>query len=201
MIVYLDQNVISALALDHSTCGGAADLRDVLIGGKKQGKLFCPVPYETATESMSLPRQERLAVYDLQSQLAQLVPATNILVAFQEFWDVIKIETLALARASKPPGPFKFVRWNRPVDEKVAATWKKKLEDEKAEQRQRFGVFQKSGAFGSFSNLASANRFLSEEINTHFLTQLDRLKSGRNPDPSYHTAYGLAVFLPGRKIE
>ena len=199
MIVYLDQCAISKLALDHEKDPSTAKLRELLIKGKDQGRILCPLPHETIVESLSLPETERRMVYDLQTHLAAFDENKQVLCAFKTIWKMINEETLAIARDLQPPRPFEFVRWRLPASEDQARKSVEGIENAKSIMTARFD----SLAMGGIQQLSDYNEALDlvvHEHASHLLRQIERLSQGEAPSPADHCAYDLASYLVEAQI-
>ena len=107
MIISLDQNVISLLLENSSQVNPAwSKIKSLLVAGTSAGKIVCPIPYETAWESM--PQSD-----DRYQQTKKLQTDLSLGFSFKSYVRLLGEELLALVRPNINLSSFETGNWHK----------------------------------------------------------------------------------------
>lgn len=126
-VIALDQNAVSNLAFPPSSIW--VEILDLLKAGVGQGKLLCPTPTETISETTHLSRNQRDAIMQTCAGLSRGY-------FFRFPWETIALEVLAKVRAGIDTFPFwippRITESEEAENERSSrAIWKEKIEFER----------------------------------------------------------------------
>lgn len=188
LVVCLDQCAISELALHYKRQPEFAELRTLLLEGVEAGKVICPIAAETFIETSALSVTERAAIWELHLPLA----AQHLV--FKNLWQMIREETLALARDSEPPSPFQVIRLRNLLDDAVATNVTTDLQSGKEQMLKRVEQVPLVQIEGKPSLDSIRESVLLQHV-SHVYRQTQRLLSGRGLDPADYMGLDLARYL------
>lgn len=102
VVVSLDHNALSDLAVCGDICPEWRRLRDVLASGLQAGQLVCPVSHENLLEMAACPSRKHSQVAEVQRKL-------SLGIAFKKYRQLLKEETLALVRPDVDTCPYEIM--------------------------------------------------------------------------------------------
>lgn len=105
MIISLDQNVVSFLETSTKVNPAWSKIKSLLIAGVNAGKCVCPIPHETAWESVPLSDDHYQRVKELQTDL-------SLGLSFKSYVHLLCEETLALVRPQIDLNPIQTGNWH-----------------------------------------------------------------------------------------
>jgi hypothetical protein len=105
MIISLDQNVVSFLERPPKVAPAWAKIKSLLVAGTSAGKIVCPIPYETAWESIPLSDDRYQRIKNLQTDL-------SLGFSFKSYVRLLCEEVLALVRSDVDLNPFETGNWH-----------------------------------------------------------------------------------------
>lgn len=193
LVIYLDQCAISSLVRDADSSHSISALRALLLDGVQRNDLICPIPDETLLESAGMQHATREQMWDLHLKLA----ANHL--AFKNYWQLVREETIAIARSEAPPFWLQMVNFKSLSDHALARTISEQVTEAKKEMKNRVagGTFQKASPDAVLMDIVES--VLKQQV-SHVYRQVCRLIEGKVPDPSDHMALDLATALQKEQL-
>jgi hypothetical protein len=105
MIISLDQNVVSFLEGSSKVALAWSKIKALLVAGTIARKVVCPIPYETAWESVPLSDGRYERIKKLQTDL-------SLGLSFKAYVRLLSEEVLALVRPDLDLDPFELGNWH-----------------------------------------------------------------------------------------
>ena len=199
-IICLDQCAIWGLARSQDSTGNAVrELREKLLRAVDDLQVICPLASETIIETTGLKSaDQRMRIHELHSRLADARLGGPIW-AFKSMWQMIKEETLALARSESPPSAFEIMSWRRVDDDELAAeTWRGVVES-KQRMLERVESHPLRPIEGTPTLKVTSDGIIPEHV-SHVFRQIKRLLAGKEIEPKDHMGYELAQYLQQQKV-
>jgi hypothetical protein len=186
MIISLDQNVISLLESSKAALAWSK-IKSLLIAGSSAGKVVCPIPYETAWESIPLSDDRYQRIRKLQTDLSRGV-------SFKSYVRLLGEEVLALVRSDTDLNPFESGNWHDFCDQfrsPAARDGYLNLKKNITGQMDALPI--------SYENQELSISELEQLIHKHesfdLYNNLERLKTGQALTPKYAYTADICNFL------
>lgn len=169
-------------------------LKERFLRASDEAELVCPLAAETIVETTGLKAaQDRLRIHELHTYLAG-GRLGGPLVAFKSMWQMIKEETLALARSEPFPSAFELARWKNVDDDELAAETQQRILEAKARMNARVQAHQLNHIEGEPTLDITSAGVILEHV-AHVYRQVERLLDDKPLDPKDHMGYELAEYL------
>jgi hypothetical protein len=191
MIISLDQNVISLLLENSSRVNPAwSKIKSLLIAGTSAGKIVCPIPYETAWESMPLSDYHYQQTKKLQTDL-------SLGFSFKSYIRLLGEELLALVRPDVNLSSFESGNWHnlcehlRPSQNEFISAKKSAIEKMSAIP---INYENKKLTF------AELEKHIHKQDSFDLYNNLERLKTGQALAPTCACTTDISDFLKRNNI-
>jgi hypothetical protein len=184
IIVNLDQNAASGLALQREEDSGWARLYDVLLSGVAAGNIVSPIPYETELETVpcTLDRRERI-----EALLLELSHGLR----FKGFWEILEEETIALGREQVDLCPLKMPERSEISPPWMSAAWVRQL---KKVMQLRLDAFTHTDERSDLTVLHIQTELTLSRCGD-FYRNLENLRNGAPLNPEYNMTAGICDYL------
>ena len=187
MIISLDQNVVSFMESSSKVNPAWSKIKSLLLSEISTGKIVCPIPHETAWESIPLSDGRYQRTKKLQTDL-------SCGFSFKSYVGLLSEEVLALVRPSFNLNPFESGNWHDLCDHFRRSAPKDDF------LRLKDNISQKMDAFSvNYENqdlpIAELERLIHKKDTFDLYNNLERLKKGQALNTTCAYTLDICTFL------
>lgn len=192
MIISLDQNVVSLLESSSKVNPAWAKIKALLVAGTSAGKIVCPIPYETAWESIPLSDDRYPRIKKLQTDL-------SLGFSFKSYVRLLCEEVLALVRSDVDLNPFETGNWHDFCDRfryPAAQVGYSKMKKDVAEKMDTVPVNYENKDLP----VTKLEKLIHKKDSFDLYNNLERLKTGQALAPTCACTTDICDFLKRNNI-
>jgi len=192
MVISLDQNVVSFLERPPKVAPAWTNIKSLLVAGASAGKIVCPIPHETAWESILLSDERYQRIKKLQTDL-------SLGFSFKSYVRLLCEEVLALVRSDVDLNPFVTGNWHDFCDRfryPAAQVGYLKMKKDVAEKMDAVPVIYENQNL----TVTQLEKLIHKKDSFDLYNNLERLKAGQALSPTCVCTADICEFLKRNSI-